>query len=121
MGVCMIGCAKKTLKTIKIPNRIIIHGTSYPVTKIAKNTFRDMQDLERVIIGKNVRRIGKRAFYNCPELKFIIIKSKKLSGIGKQAFAKICVKAKANVPNKKVKKYKKMLLAAGLSSHAKVY
>ena len=46
---------------------------------------------------------------------------KKLSGIGKQAFAKICVKAKANVPNKKVKKYKKMLLAAGLSSHAKVY
>ena len=91
------------------------------MTRIGKNAFRDMPKLNTLTMGKNVMKIERAAFYNCPKLKTITVSSKKITSIGEKAFSKIYVKAKVNVPNSSVKKYKKYLLDAGLSTYAKVY
>ena len=119
--VCAVGCTKQTLTTLTIPDRITFGGVSYRVTRIGKNAFRDMPKLNTLAMGKNVMKIERAAFYNCPKLKTITVSSKKITSIGEKAFSKIYVKAKVNVPNSSVKKYKKYLLDAGLSTYAKVY
>lgn len=119
--VCAVGCTKQTLTTLTIPDRITFGGVSYRVTRIGKNAFRDMPKLNTLTMGKNVMKIERAAFYNCPKLKTITVSSKKITSIGEKAFSKIYVKAKVNVPNSNVKKYKKYLLDAGLSTYAKVY
>ncbi len=119
--VCAVGCTKQTLTTLTIPDRITFGGVSYRVTRIGKNAFRDMPKLNTLTMGKNVMKIERAAFYHCPKLKTITVSSKKITSIGEKAFSKIYVKAKVNVPNSSVKKYKKYLLDAGLSTYAKVY
>ncbi len=119
--VCAVGCTKQTIGTINLPARITFGGVSYKVTRIGRGAFRDMPKLASVTIGKNMIRIEKNAFYNCPKLKTIKINSRKITGIGEKAFSKTYVKAKVNVVNGKVKKYKKYLLDAGLSTYARVY
>ena len=44
-----------------------------PVTKVAYNTFHNMQNLKKVIIGKNVANISHLAFRACPNLESVII------------------------------------------------
>lgn len=119
--VWAVGCTKQTMTTLTIPDRITFGGVSYKVVQIGKNAFRDMPRLTTLTIGKHVTRIKNGAFYNCPKLKNVTIRSKKIAGIGEKAFSKIYVRAKVDVPNSSVKKYKRYLLDAGLSTYAKVY
>ncbi len=119
--VWAVGCTKQTLTTLTIPDRITFGGVSYKVAQIGKNAFRDMPRLTTLTIGKHVTRIRSGAFYNCPKLKNVTIRSKKITGVGEKAFSKIYVKAKVDVPNSCVKKYKRYFLDAGLSTYAKVY
>lgn len=119
--VWAVGCTKQTMTTLTIPDRITFGGVSYKVVQIGKNAFRDMPRLTTLTIGKHVTRIKKGAFYNCPKLKNVTIRSKKIAGIGEKAFSKIYVRAKVDVPNSSVKKYKRYLLDAGLSTYTKVY
>ncbi len=119
--VCAVGCTKQTLTSLTIPATITFGGVKYKVTMIGTGAFRDMPKLAKVTIGKNVIKIKGTAFYNCPKLKTMTVKSKKITGIGEKAFSKIYVKAKINVPNSCKSKYKKYMLDAGLSTYAKVY
>ncbi len=65
--------------------------------------------LSRVTIGENVTTIGKQAFYGARKLKSINIRTRKLTTVGKSAFAKIGKKAKISVPKSKKAKYSKQL------------
>ena len=129
------GC--KALKSIVIPEE---------VTEIGDNAFKGCQSLKKVsmatcklsLIGDNafngckkltsfdipdaVKRIGDRAFYNCKSLKNIMIASTKLSSkrVGSEAFKGINKKATVKVSPKKMKSYRKLLKAKGLSKTAKV-
>lgn len=116
-----VGCTKQTLTTLTVPDTITFGGTNYKVTNIGANAFRDMPSLTTLSIGKNVIKINRAAFYNCPKLKSVTIHSKKLTSVIEKAFSKTYAKAKVNVPNAYVKKYKSYLLDAGLSTYAKVY
>ena len=116
-----VGCTKQTLTTLTIPDRITFGGTNFKVTNIGVNAFRDMPKLTTLSIGKYVVKINRAAFYNCPKLKKITIHSKKLSTVIEKAFSKTYVKAKVNVPNAYIEKYKSYLQDAGLSVHATVY
>lgn len=116
-----VGCTKRTLTTLTIPDTITFGGTTYKVTNVGVNAFRDMPKLTTLSIGKNVVKINRAAFYNCPKLKKITIHSKKLSTVIEKSFSKIYVKASVNVPNSYIKKYKTYLQDAGLSIYAKVY
>lgn len=116
-----VGCTKQTLTTLVIPDTITFGGVCYKVTNIGANAFRDMPKLTTLVIGKNVSKINRAAFYNCPKLKSITIKTRSLSSVEEKAFSKIYVKAKVNVINAYVKKYKSYLQDAGLSIYAKVF
>lgn len=116
-----VGCTKQTLSSLTIPTYITFGGVRYKVTNIGKNAFRDMPNLKKLVIGKNVIKISQTAFYNCPRLKSITIYSKKITSMDEKAFSKTYATARVNVPNSYVKKYRNYLQDAGLNAKAKVF
>ena len=70
----------------------------------------------KIIITANIERIGKKAFYNCKNLKTVIIKTKSLrqSSVGIKAFKGINAKAKIIVPQRKKKYYRNILIKSGV-------
>lgn len=112
-------------KKIVIPDQVTINGYTYKVTSIADNAFKNNKNITNVIIGKNIKRIGKKAFYGCKSLRNITIKTKllKKNTVGSKAFTKAgsknYKKLKVKVPKKKLKLYKKILRKKGLSKKTK--
>lgn len=117
---------KKTKKII-IPSKVKILGKSFKVTKINKKAccnckklttviignnvvtigdqaFARCSKLNKVTIGKGLKKIGKKVFYKDGKLKLLIIKSSKLTSVGRgtlKGVTGLSIKA----PKKKVKKY----------------
>lgn len=115
------GCETNKTK-ITIPNKIKLGNQEYKVTSIAPNVFKNNKKIKKVTIGKNVKKIGKKAFYGCKKLKTIIIQTKKLkaSNVGKKAFKGIKSKAKITIPKGKKKSYTKILRGKGISKKATI-
>ena len=113
--------AKKASK-VTVPATVTIKGRSYKVTAIAANAFKNNKKLKKAVIGKNVTKIGKKAFYGCKKLKTIQIKTTglKKKSVGSQAFAKIHRKAVVRVPKKKYAAYRKLLKAKGVTGKRKI-
>lgn len=111
---------KKTHTSIVIPAEVKIDGYVFKVTAIADKAFRGNKKLKKVIIGKNIVKIGKESFSGCRKLKNIIINSSKLKSVGKNAFKNIPAKAKIKAPKKKLAAYKKYLKKAKLDKKVKV-
>lgn len=137
---------KDTKKTaVIIPATVKIAGKTYQVTKIANNAFKNNSKVKTIKIGANIQTIGanafnkctkltsitipnkvttiqKGAFANCKNLKSITIKTTKLTkkSVGKNAFKGIPAKTTIKVPKGKVKEYRKILQARGLSKNVKV-
>lgn len=109
----VIGLKKKSLKKIKIAAKVKINGITYKVTSIGANAFKGNKKITKVYIGKNIKTIGKNAFKGDNKLKKIIIKSTKITKIGKNALKKTYKKLVVKVPKSKKKAYKKMLKKAG--------
>ena len=107
-------------KVVKIPDTVSINGTIYTVTGISANAFKNNQLLKTAVIGSNVRKIGKQAFYNCKSLKTITIRTSMLTkkNVGAKAFKGIYKKVKVKVPAKQFKIYKKFFKSKGMSKKA---
>lgn len=71
---------------VQIPAYIIYDKKEYPIVAIDDGAFESNQSIEEVSIGKNVKRIGKSAFYCCPTIKKVLL-SESVVSIGKEAFA----------------------------------
>lgn len=91
------GC--KALKKATLPNSLVIIGDFAFYTS----------GLTKITIPKNVTYIGDDAFASCEKLKTVKIKSSKIKKIGVCAFLGISNKSVIDVPNKCLKKYKKMM------------
>ncbi|MBR1874393.1 MAG: InlB B-repeat-containing protein [Eubacterium sp.] len=78
-----------TAKSLTIKATVKIAGKTYKITKIAPEAFYGMGTLKKVVIGKNVKTIGKKAFFKCSKLKKITIKSGDVTKVGKNCFKKI--------------------------------
>lgn len=113
---------KKNVKKVSIPATITVKGVKYQVTAVSKDAFKNNKKVTQVTIDKNVKNIGKNAFYGCKNLKKITIKTTKLTKktVGKNAFKGIHKKATIKVPKKKLNAYKKLLKNAGISKSVKV-
>lgn len=74
--------------------------------------------ITKIVIGKNITKIGKKAFSKCKKLKLLVIKSRKLKAknVAKDAFKGITKKTIVKVPKSKIKAYRKLLRKKGLSS-----
>lgn len=118
--VAFIGNKVKT--SVIIPTTIKIKGATYKVTEISTNAFKNNRKLKKVVIGQNIVRIGKNAFYGCKKLTSITIKSSRLTlkNIGKNAFKNTSPKATVKVPKKQKALYNQILKKRGLNKKSKV-
>ena len=118
--VSFIGNKVKT--SVTIPSTIKIKGATYKVTEISTNAFKNSRKLKKVVIGQNIVKIGKNAFYGCKKLTSITIKSSRLTlkNIGKNAFKNTSPKATVKVPKKQKALYNQILKKRGLNKKAKV-
>ncbi|MCM1159290.1 MAG: leucine-rich repeat protein [Bacteroidales bacterium] len=103
----------KEAKKVTIPDKIRIKGRDYRVTAIEENAFRGNMQLSQVIVGKNVRKIGRCAFYQCKGLKTIKIRSHSINKIGRKALTGISANAIIKVPKRKLSSYKKLFKGKG--------
>lgn len=97
---------KKSKKTILIPASVKYKGLKYKVISVANKAFEKNKKINKVLIGKNVARIGKKAFYGCSNLISIKICSTKVLSIGKNAFASLNKGAVMSVSHKLSNLYK---------------
>ncbi|MDY5498118.1 MAG: metallophosphoesterase, partial [Anaerobutyricum sp.] len=91
---------KKTAK-LTVPSAVKIGKTNCKVTAISANAFKNNKKVTTIVIGKNVKTIGKKAFYGCKNLKKITMKSKVLKKVGAKAFTRTNKKLVIKVPAKK--------------------
>lgn len=110
------------LQVVEIPAKVKISGKTYKVTSIGKNFCKGNKKVRKVIIGKNVISIGKKAFFNCKNLKKIQIKTKKLTmkSVKKKVFYGIAKKAVIKVPKGKKTLYKKICKKKGAGKKVKI-
>lgn len=106
----------QTKKAVVVPDTIAVSGKTYTVTKIAAKAFCKDEVHTSVTLGKNIKAIGKQAFYNCKKIKKLTIKTTKLttSTVGSKAFGKLPVSLTIKVPKGKLSSYKKILRTQGL-------
>lgn len=118
--VSFIGLKNTKVKKVTIPKTVEYGGKKFKVTAIADKALKGKNKVTEVIVGANVKTIGKSAFESCTKLKTITIKSTKLEKVGKNALKKINSKAKIKVPKNKLKSYKKLLDGKGQGSKVKI-
>ena len=107
------GTKNKKAAKITIPATVKSGNQVYKVTAIADNAFKNNKKIKTVVVGKNVRTIGKKAFYGCKNLKKITVQSSIIKKVGAKAFKGINKKAVIKVPSKKYKAYKKVFKGKG--------
>lgn len=109
---------KKTVKIVTIPATVTIDGYTFKVTAVANNVFKNASRLKSVVIGANVKSIGKSSFYKCKKLATITFKGIKAPGVGKNAFksgkSKVTVKVPKKMKKSQLNKLKKALKKAGV-------
>lgn len=118
--VALTGVANKKGKSIKVADTVTIGGRKFLITSIGNNAFSGCSKATSATVGKNVTKIGSKAFYNCKNLKKITIKSTKLKSVGAKAFKGIHKKATIKVPKSKLKAYQKVLRKKGQASSVKI-
>lgn len=118
--VSYVSPVNKKTASVTIPAVVVISGKSYKVTEIEKKALQNLK-AKKITIGKNVKKIGTKAFYRCSKVKTITIKTTKLKlkSIGSKAFAKTPKKVTVKLPKKKFKNYKKVLIKRGIHKKAK--
>ena len=97
-------------KSINIPATIKASGITYKVTTIAKKAFKQNKKLQSVTVSANVKKIGNNAFFKCPSLKTVNLKTVLLTSktASKKAFKGANKKLVIKVPKKVKKSYKKI-------------
>lgn len=114
------GVEKKNIKTIEVAATVKVKGTTCKVTAIADQAFSGLRKATKAVIGKNVTKIGRKAFSGNGRLKSITVKGKKLKTVGKQALKGINKKAVIRVPKSKKKNYQKLFKGKGQKKSVKV-
>ena len=111
---------RKNASKITIPAKVKLKGQNYKVTAIAKNALKNNKKLSYLTIGKNVKTIGKKAFYGCKKLRYIYVKSKKLTenNIGGQAFGRGYHSPRVKTAKSIWKQYSNVFLLRGMSKKA---
>lgn len=99
---------KKGKKTVVIPDEVVIKDVSFAVVEVKSGLWKNDAKLRKVVIGKNIKKIGVKAFYKAKNCKNIVFKGTALEKIGNKAFGGISKKASIKAPKKKRKAYNKM-------------
>ena len=99
--------APKGKKTVKVPATVKLKdGKTYKVMKIAAKAFKSNKTITKVVVGKNVAKIAKSAFYKTPKLHTVQVASKHL---------KKAATVKASFKGSHLKKTLKVTTAKGVA------
>ena len=71
--------------SVVVPETVTIKGTTYKVTSVSDNAFKNNKKIKKVVIGSNVTSIGKNAFSGCTNLQTVTI-GKNVKTVGENAF-----------------------------------
>ena len=118
--VALSGVKSKNGKSIKVADKVAIGGKNFLVTSIGNSALSGCSKATSATVGKNVTKIGPKAFNNCKKLKKITINGTKLKSVGANAFKGIDKKASIKVPKSKLKAYKNLLKKKGQASGVKI-
>ncbi len=97
--------ASRNYRTAVIPAAVKRRGITYQVKAVSAKALKGNKRLSTVTVGKNVETIGASAFEGCKKLKKIIIKTRTLKKVGRNALKGINRTCKIKVPKKMQKKY----------------
>lgn len=106
--VTVIGITQKKERVV-IPDVVKQDGITFLVTQVSDEAFYQNKTVSYVSFGKNITKIGKKAFYGTSHLKRIVFKTKKVKTIGSKAFIGINNNARIVVPEKRKKRYTSLL------------
>ena len=104
---------KKNTSVITVPEKVTVNKVTYKVVGIADNAFSGNKKVNKVVVGKNVAKIGKKAFFNCKNLKQITFRTVSISSVGKDALKNTGQNLVIKVPKAKLAKYKKLFSGKG--------
>ena len=120
----LAAAVEKSVKTVTLNSKTVSAKTLESAVAKAGGSSKYVKS---IVIGKNVRKIGKSAFKNCGKTKTLVIKSKKLkkSTVKNSLKGSKITKVKVKVGNKKtnkkyVKKYKKIFTKKNAGKKVKV-
>ncbi|MCM1156799.1 MAG: leucine-rich repeat protein, partial [Roseburia sp.] len=101
-----MGLKSKNTPEVVIPSKVKIGGLSYKVTAITNKALRNNNKVTSVVIGPNVKTIGKSAFEGCKNLETLEIGSR-VTTISERAFYKCTSLTDITIPAKvtKIGKY----------------
>lgn len=105
--VKVVSVVNKKTKKIVVANTVIINGKKYKVVAIANKAFTGIKTIKTAIIGKNVTKIGKKAFYGAKNLSTVKIKGTAIKMVGSKAFSKTNKNLTFTFPKGTKKNYKK--------------
>lgn len=113
--------AKSTkAEKVTIPDKITFLGKDYKVIGIADNAFAKNKKIKKITLGKNIKTIGKQAFFKCKNLKQVTIRSTVLKKVGSKAFYGNAKALKVQAPKSKRTKYRKLIEKAKTTSKLKM-
>lgn len=117
--VTLVSAVKKTT-SVTVPDAIKLGGKTFKVTVIGGGAFKGNTKLAKVVISKNVKTIGSKAFYGCKNLKALVVRNTAMTTktVGAAAFTGTYAKMTVKVPASKLAYYKKLLVARGVSKKA---
>ena len=134
-SVSFVKPVKSSVKTLNIPDTIKVNKKKYKVTAIDANACKGLSKLTKVVVGDNVKTVGKSSFADCKKLKVvsfgkgitklgdkvfsgdtkitrITFKSTKITSFGKKTFNKVPGKVDIIIPRAKMEKYVKLIRKA---------
>ena len=90
------------------------------ITNIKANAFRKCTSLVIITIPSKVNKIGDRAFYQCKNLHYILVKSNKLSesNVGNEIFSGGYINPRVKTDKSKWKLYQKIFTSRVMSQRA---
>ncbi|MBU5479325.1 leucine-rich repeat domain-containing protein [Eubacterium sp. MSJ-13] len=114
-GTVTLVTGKKTAAKITVPGSVTIGDYSYKVTEIKASAFAGNKKLTSVKIGKNVTKIGDKAFNGCAKLGTIDLSANtSLTSVGKNAVKGVSAKCIVKAPKSKKAAYKKLFAGKGV-------
>ncbi len=114
--VMVVGASSKSVKKVTVPSTVTLKGVKCKVTKIGLKAFKNYTRLQQITIGAYVTAIGQQAFYGDSKLTYISVKTKVLKNAYSKSLKGISPKAVIDVPNSKVRAYKKVFKNRGQKS-----
>lgn len=68
-----MGTMDENATEITIPDTVSIKGITYKVTAVGQYAFSGNENIQKVVIGNNVKYIGNGTFSNCSSLKQVVL------------------------------------------------